>query len=77
MSDEYLGASLDGIVESRVPGGVLDFRVDVHLDTHEEYNGLHVLLQDGQVKKVLPFAVHLHTCTCTCMYMLNVNYVCT
>ena len=45
VSNENLGASLDGIVEGSVEGGVLDLGVYVHLHTEEEYDCLHVLFE--------------------------------
>ena len=59
MPNEYLRAALYGIVQRSVLRGVLDFGVDVHLHTHKEDDGLHVLLEDGQVQEVLALAVHL------------------
>ena len=59
VSNEYLRPSFDGVVKGSIECGVLDLRVHIDLNTHEEYDSLYILFQDGQVQEVLSLAVHL------------------
>ena len=59
MPGNNLGAVFDGEMEGRIEGGVLHLGVNVHAYAQQEDDGLHVLVQHGQVQEVLSSSIYL------------------